>query len=86
MKARKKPITIDYYPIGGNIQDLHTFVESFGDKFEDVFVWDIQTGFQVKTLEGTSYQLSSEDVLLRGVNGEYYPCKKEIFEKTYDTI
>lgn len=40
----------------------------------------------VKTLEGTSYKVTNDDYVIRGVNGEYYPCKIDIFEKTYDVI
>ena len=38
--------------------------------------------FQVKTLEGTM-QGKKGDYLIKGIEGELYPCKKEIFEKTY---
>ena len=37
----------------------------------------------VHTLEGTSYDVTTRDVTIRGVNGEYYPCKKDIFIATY---
>ncbi len=39
--------------------------------------------FQVETLEGTHYGTAG-DYLIRGIHGEYYPCKPEIFEKTYE--
>ena len=28
--------------------------------------------------------MTKDDMLITGVNGEIYPCKKEIFEKTYE--
>jgi hypothetical protein len=38
---------------------------------------------KIKTLEGT--MIASEgDYIIRGVSGEFYPCKPEIFAKTYD--
>lgn len=37
----------------------------------------------VKTLEG-EMQVSQNDWIIRGVNGEFYPCKPDIFEKTYE--
>ncbi|MGN1481051.1 hypothetical protein [Porcipelethomonas sp.] len=39
----------------------------------------------VKTLEGTM-KASIGDYIITGVNGEQYPCKPDIFEKTYEEI
>lgn len=37
----------------------------------------------IPTLEG-DFLMTKDDMLITGVNGEIYPCKKEIFEKTYE--
>ena len=39
----------------------------------------------VHTLEGTMH-LSDGDWLIRGVQGEFYPCKPDIFEATYEAV
>lgn len=39
----------------------------------------------IKTLEGI-HHASVGDYIIQGVNGEIYPCKPDIFEKTYDEI
>lgn len=39
----------------------------------------------VQTLEGT-HKVSWDDWIIQGVEGELYPCKPEIFEKTYDAV
>ena len=59
MKARKKPVVIQY---------------RIADKEE-----------QIETLEGVMIARTG-DHIITGVNGEQYPCKPDIFEKTYDTI
>lgn len=41
--------------------------------------------FVVETLEGTM-QGNAGDWLIEGVNGELYPCKPDIFAKTYDVL
>ena len=41
--------------------------------------------FEVDTLEGT-HQGKAGDYLMKGIDGELYPIKKDIFEKTYDII
>ena len=37
----------------------------------------------ITTLEGL-YQATKKDVIIKGVDNEVYPCKKDIFKKTYD--
>lgn len=37
----------------------------------------------IKTLEGGMY-ITKNDWIIKGVNGEFYPCKPDIFEKTYE--
>ena len=41
--------------------------------------------FEVETLEG-KMKGKSGDWLMVGVNGEMYPCDKDIFEKSYDLL
>lgn len=89
MKAQKKPIIIDYYPIDNTdliaVGTLASWVNSFGDEFTEHFEASIGE-LKVKTLEGSSYDVSNKDVIIRGIKGEYYPCKKDIFEQTYDKV
>lgn len=90
MKATKKPVTIDYFPIneGDSLKKLKSWVEEMGDKYEDHFT-EIDQGsdglsLKVKTLEGTSYNVLPMDIIIRGNFGEYYPIKKTIFKENYD--
>lgn len=47
---------------------------------------DAETGFMViATLEG-EMTVKLGDFVIRGVNGEFYPCKPDIFWKTYDRV
>ena len=39
----------------------------------------------INTLEGT-HECRIGDYIIRGINGELYPCKPDIFEKTYDAV
>lgn len=41
--------------------------------------------FGIETLEGTM-RVVKGDWVIKGVNGEYYPCKPDIFEKTYEIV
>jgi len=39
----------------------------------------------IPTLEGTMIA-SPDDFIIKGVQGEFYPCKPDIFEKTYELV
>lgn len=39
----------------------------------------------IPTLEGRMFATVG-DYIIKGVNGEFYPCKPEIFEKTYEAV
>ena len=82
MQAQKKPVVIDFIEINVNTtpEEIKSWVESFNQKFEDYFDDNGDT-LKVKTLEGTSDDVTTSDVIIRGVKGEYYPCKKDIFEE-----
>ena len=41
--------------------------------------------WQIDTLEGTMTAIPG-DWIIKGVNGEFYPCKPDIFEKTYEAV
>lgn len=40
---------------------------------------------KIQTLEGVM-TASLGDWIIKGVNGEFYPCKPDIFQKTYDPV
>lgn len=46
---------------------------------------DEQKELWIETLEGT-HKASIGDYIIEGVNGEFYPCKPDIFEKTYEAV
>jgi hypothetical protein len=48
-----------------------------------VFAAQMDEEFEVETLEGTM-RGQPGDYLISGVKGEHYPCRKDIFEATYD--
>ena len=40
---------------------------------------------KIETLEGPIYA-SVGDMIIKGIHGEFYPCKPDIFEKTYELV
>ena len=77
MKYTKKPVTIEAVQwTGDNWQEIQRFVP------DAVRVIDMN-GLRVKTLEG-ELNVSKGDYIIKGVKGEFYPCKPDIFQQTYD--
>ena len=83
MKFRKKPVVIDAVQFTSP-KAVKDFQKSLGG-ITTVAVMDGNkyAWFEIKTLEGTM-RLEPMDWLIRGVKGEYYPCKPDIFEATYE--
>ena len=45
-----------------------------------------QTRGHVHTLEGTAHTLTDGDWIIKGIKGEFYPCKPDIFAATYEPV
>lgn len=86
-KFRKKPVEIEAIQYKGFMtEEIKDFVgdslisqPSLGEEGGSV-------GYFIKTLEGTSYMLDKNDWIIKGVKGEFYPCKPDVFEKSYDPV
>lgn len=68
---------------GNSVLDFDARWKQFRKKPVVIFATLMDEEFMVETLEGTM-RGSAGDYLIQGVNGEYYPCKPDIFEKTYE--
>lgn len=85
-KFRKKPIVIEAVQFdGNNHKEVLSFV--YPDLSEDALngATIMRLPIVIETLEG-DMTASRFDWIIKGVNGEFYPCKPEIFEKTYEAI
>jgi len=71
-KARKKPVVIEYREVIPN---------GWSYKYSEPFPAEI-----VKTREGEIVGFEGEDFIIKGVEGELYPIKKDIFYRTYEVI
>jgi len=79
-KYRKKPIIVEAVQnTGGNVSEIREFM---GDKSRPVYTKDGYV-YLIKTLEGTM-TANVGDYIIKGVKGEFYLCKPNIFEATYD--
>ena len=100
MKYRKLPVVIDALQLDWSTWgEMCDFVPMEGSDCVGVYVnpddetdwsvdnkWDDQIiGLLIPTLEGVMLARQG-DYVICGVNGEFYPCKPDIFEKTYEKV
>lgn len=80
MKYRKKPVTIEAVQYNGtNKVEIQQFMGRYLDENS------VMSTLIIPTLEG-DHIASCGDYIIKGVNGEFYPCKPDIFWKTYERV
>jgi hypothetical protein len=83
MKYRKKPVVIEAVQWTGDVESWNKIMAMGltqwkpGEMGTDTFV--------IETLEG-DHLAKSGDFIIKGVEGEFYPCKPDIFEQTYEPV
>jgi hypothetical protein len=81
---RKKPVVIEAAIFSGELENAEQIIQWSNNEVsmsED----GILDRLVIKTLEG-EMTASVGDYIIRGVNGEFYPCKPDIFSKTYEEV
>lgn len=77
-KYRKKPVIIEAIVFdGNNYKECKDFLEG---NYDNTLNYP-----NIKTLNGV-VSVEVGELLCKGVNGEFYPCKPDIFEKTYEQV
>ena len=61
------------------------YLDEDGNTIEEEGKTSNRIGLKIKTLEGEMLATAG-DYIIKGVNGEFYPCKPDIFEKTYEVV
>lgn len=90
-KYRKKPVTIEAVKwTGFNPSDIKEFVGDsckieYSDAAYEAGAGPMYAFITIHTLEG-DMKVSIGDYVIKGVQGEFYPCKPDIFEQTYEEI
>lgn len=84
MKFIKRPVTVEAFQLTAKVfASLEEQVDI--PKTKDI-IYDPRTKTAtIFTLEG-NMTARENDWIIKGVNGEYYPCKPDIFEKTYAPV
>ena len=101
-KVRKKAVTVEAFQFDqqeaekltraegldkwkGNTHTTGCIVKICGVKFFAGLDRDNKIQFKIGTLEG-EHKVTPGDWIIKGVKGEHYPCKPDVFKKTYDLV
>lgn len=83
LKFRKKPVVIEAILWDGGSTALLNIAEFLG---KDQSEWlNTDRTISIETLEGTMLA-NRGDYIIKGVQGEFYPCKPDIFNQTYEEV
>lgn len=91
MKYRKKPVVVEAFKYDGDLMgaDGEYYVPGWAVRAFKTGVMHYKYGTEpqlyIKTLEG-EHHVSIGDYIIRGIKGEIYPCKPDIFEATYEPV
>lgn len=93
MKYRKRPVEVEALQwTGKNQREMFDFLTNYkkineymNSEGENFYIDHYRGGLIIKTLEG-EHIASINDVIIKGINGEFYPCKPDIFEKSYEIV
>lgn len=97
MKFRKKPVEIEAEQLTWQTwSDVCNMIGEFPEGMRGCYVvdgkatyelpgGDPEIGLEIPTLEGTMLAQQG-DWIIKGIAGEFYPCKPEIFEHSYEKV
>ena len=85
MRYTKKPITIEAVCFEDTTLATLDIISEFMDEKQEIVFDDknAEPKIKINTLEGPMFG-SVGDMIIKGINGEFYACKPDIFEKSYD--
>lgn len=81
-KFRKKPVEIEAVQFNGwNFGEIYDWMLDSKGVYPSCY----KETMTIKTLEG-DMTANIGDYIIKGVKGEFYPCKPDIFEQTYELV
>ena len=87
MLYRKKPVVVDVWRFTKeSLRDEQSWVRKYPEKITLVSQYGGDVLYiEIETLEGLM-RAELNDYIIKGIEGEFYPCKPAIFHKTYEKV
>lgn len=84
MKARKKPVIVEFEVFEGYTPELEAWLGNAygGMDGSEMIIQTLEDGSKGQA----KHVASPGDIIIKGVRGEFYPCKPDIFWETYEEI
>lgn len=82
-RYRKRPVEIEAVQL--TLDNMSEVAEWCGGKVYSRPPMRAITGLSIQTLEG-EMAANFGDYIIRGIAGEFYPCRKDIFEDSYEPV
>jgi hypothetical protein len=84
-KYRKKPVVIEAVQYSDDTQEVIDKIKNFAGGNVTIDDWAVPTLVNVHTKEGT-LEAKLGSYIIKGIEGEFYPCDANIFHKTYEEV
>lgn len=84
-KYRKKPVIIEAIQFFDDAETLIKLSEFMNDDVRVDYSIPDRPVLKIQTLEG-EHIASIGDYIIKGIKGEFYPCKPDIFKMTYEAV
>ena len=84
-RFKKKPVVIDAIQWDGDTDTIDLLVKAGLVNFWFDVIGGQMVNFRIETLEGVM-TVNEGDWVIKGVEGEFYPCKDSAFHKSYDPV
>ena len=89
MQYRKKPVVIEAWPVAQLVEQMKHHEDGLPAPIRVAWkrhhITRVIDGLVIHTLEG-DMEAGPDDLIIRGVEGEFYPVKPDIFEATYEPV
>lgn len=84
-KYVKKPVVIEALVFEDTVDCLAELSDFMNNQNVKVSYVEPEPKLLIETLEGTM-SATEGDYIIKGISGEFYPCKPDIFHKTYEEV
>lgn len=82
---RSKPVVIEAHPFNGQFS-FDEMLDDWGEEFDKAAIYHNEMNdLKIVTLEGTM-QANLGDWIIKGLRGEFYPCKPDVFAAKYEPV
>ena len=85
MRFRKKPVEIEAVQFNGSLESYRNIVDTLQIPENEIVFDSFNMEINIQTLEGI-ITAAPNDWVIKGIAGEFYLCKPDIFEMTYEEV